>query len=137
MNHRSHGFTLIEVLIALGILVSSVFVLSSLQIRSLFRILKDRERIEKTFLIKTELYKALIKPPLQGKPIVINNKQNMLAITSEKIELQKQSNLIDLKDQLSLIKSSGQWTSDTGNKQSLDMVSMAFQKIKKDKKKSP
>jgi prepilin-type N-terminal cleavage/methylation domain-containing protein len=136
MNHRSSGFTLIEVLIALGILVSSVFVLSNLQIRLLFRVLKDRERIEKTFLIKNDLYKAFLKPPDQGKPMVTKYEHDALSITSERLEIAKNSALIEPKDQLSILKTYGNWVGDAGQKGSLDMMTILVKKIEKNKKKS-
>lgn len=136
MNHRSSGFTLIEVLIALGILVSSVFVLSNLQIRLLFRVLKDREQIEKTFLIKNDLYKAFLKPPAQGKPMVTKYQQDALSITSERLEIAKNSALLEPKDQLSILKTYGNWVGDAGQKRSLEMITILVKKIEKNKKKS-
>jgi len=85
------------------------FCASNLQIRSLFRIIKDREWIEKTFLIKNDLYKAFLKPPVIGKPMITKYDQDALAITSERLDIAKNSALLEPKDQLSVLKTSGNW----------------------------
>src|SRR5579862_3690490 len=73
-NTSRPAFTMIEVLLALSILASSVFLLSRLNVRSLFRVMRDRDEIEKIFLIKKDFYKFLYKTdqknwPLQTKPL--------------------------------------------------------------------
>ena len=59
----SDGFTLMEVLIALFILTSSVYVLFDIQIKSVFRTFRDREIIERVFLVKRDCYELFMDTP--------------------------------------------------------------------------
>ena len=96
---KNAGFTLFEVLIAMFILVSSVFALSDLQIKTMFQVLSDRERIDRVFLIKRELYKLYRKFPKKKKAQVIKLEEPdpEMKITTQEIEIGKKSILKDIK----------------------------------------
>ncbi|MFH0898819.1 MAG: type II secretion system protein [bacterium] len=109
---KNVGFTLIEVLIAITILVSSVFVLNSLQIRSLLRVEKDREEIERTFLVKKEIYLEYLNPAKAGKKRVTKIEEPELQLTIQAVEFAAKSALAPFKDSLKLIQCDGDWKKD-------------------------
>ncbi len=82
MKMRS-GFTLIEVLLAFSILISSMFVLSNAQIKYMRRVLRDREDVERIFLAKKEYYQAYLMPPKEEKPIKRELTNPEVRITTE------------------------------------------------------
>ena len=103
------GFTLVEVLLAIFILVSSIYVLTDLQIRSLFRVLKDRGEIDRVYLIKKESYTNYLTPPKGEKPITKKIEDPAVSIRTEKVELNKKSVFHEFKDSINLIKTTGSW----------------------------
>lgn len=109
MKQHSVAFTLVEVLIALFILATTGYVLSSVQMRSFLRVKKHRESIARIFLIKKELYKFFIKQPKSGKPVVLRLENPDIRITSEMVEIPKKSSLRHFKDNLRIIQSEADW----------------------------
>lgn len=108
---NQHAFTLMEVLIAIVILVSTVFVLNDLQIRSLFRVLKDREEIERVFYVKRELYLEYLNPAEAGKKHTSKLENPDVTITTQAREFVKKSPLEPFKDDMLFIESEGMWKS--------------------------
>lgn len=64
-----NAFTLFEVLLAIFILTTTVYVLGDLQVRSLMRVLKDRDTLQHLFIIKRELYTRYGKKIVQEKEV--------------------------------------------------------------------
>ncbi len=121
MRH-SPGFTLIEVVLAIGILATTMYTLSSLQIRSLYRIIKDREQIEKIFLTKCQCYRAHLKPLAAGKRVVVKTENPPTTFTTEVSEIGKKSALVKFAQDLNVLKTECLWKSEFMNGQ-LDMIS--------------
>lgn len=67
MMHNKGAFTLLEVLMALGIVIMAVSIIANLQIRSLDRMLRDRDDLEKIFLLKRTVYESFLNPPQDQK----------------------------------------------------------------------
>ena len=111
MMKFSKGFTIFEVLIAVFILVSSVFVLSDLQIRSSFRVLRDREYIDRVFLVKKDFYHTLIQIPKVGKTQVTSIEDPDIKVTTVAEEIGKKSALKEMKEKLLMVRSEGVWES--------------------------
>jgi len=116
--HKTSGnaFTMIEVLLALSILASSVVVLSRLNVRSLFRVMRDRDEVEKIFLIKKDFYKFLYKLdqktwPLHAKPLVHKLENPEMTISSYVRDIDKKSSLKKFKDKIYIVQSEGVWKS--------------------------
>jgi len=110
------GFTIIEVLLAMFILTSSVFVLSQLNMRSLFRVVRDRDEIEKIFLIKKDFNKFIFKLdqkkwPTLAKPQVHKLENPEITISSYVRDIDKKSSLKKFKDQIYIAQSEGTWKS--------------------------
>jgi len=106
------GFTIIEVFIAMGLLVGAVYTLSDLQIRSLFRVIKDREKIANIFLVKRELYRSYLYPPQDDKGLkskTITLEKPALTISTEQVQISKKSAFKNMHDKIYLIKSHGRW----------------------------
>ncbi|MFH1831717.1 MAG: type II secretion system protein [bacterium] len=118
--NRCPGFTLIEVVIAIVILVSSVFVLNDLQIKSLFHIMKDREEIERIFLVKQFVYKACLYPEQVTKRVVTKFDDPgvpELTVVTESPEIAVKSELYKLKDLVKIFYADGTWKSSAGTRQ--------------------
>ena len=128
------GFTLIEVLLALAILAGSVFFLSDMQIKSMFRVFKSRDEIDRVFLIKKDLYSAYFKLPKDGKPVVNKVENPKTKIVTELVEIGKKSEFKDFADKLQVIQAEGQWVS-VEEKYSKKMISFIFKPKEKEKKK--
>ena len=106
---KKPGFTLIEVLLAMFILISAVYVLSDLQIRSFFRVLSDREMVEATFLAKKNFYAVFSYQPTKIKKIVIKNEEPEVKVVTEGVEISEKSSLKSLKNKLQWIQTEGTW----------------------------
>lgn len=128
------AFTLIEVLIALFILATTGFVLSSVQMRSFMRVKKDQQNIKRIFLIKKELYKLLVTPPESEKPVVQKLENPEMRMTSGMIEIPKKSSLRSFKDNLRIIQTEADWK-DTGLVRKEKMISFLYKEFEEKEKK--
>jgi hypothetical protein len=133
MKH-SHGFTLIEVILAMGVLTTTIFIISGLMLRSFLRVESNRDDIEKVFLIKRELYAHYFKPPKDNKKIVKKIEEQAVTITSQLGEINKKSSLHELKDNLKIVRSDAIWKTDKFFREA-SMVSFVFQPKKEEQKK--
>lgn len=107
---RLSGFTLIEVMIAMAILTGSIYVLSDLHIRSMFKMMREREQLLKFFVIKNSLVGQLplIKKKFKAEKRV--SEDTSMTILIDIIEPDKKSLLNDiLGKKLVFIKSTGSW----------------------------
>ena len=109
--NKKNGFTLFEVILALVILTTSVVLISEMQTRALFRVFDDRDTIEKVFLVKKDLYSALLYPVLRPKT-VHNIEDPEMVITTEVVDVAKKSALSAWHDKLKIIRSEGVWKKD-------------------------
>ena len=108
MNTKS-GFTIAEVMLALTVLVTTAFILSSIQIRSYFKVAKNREEVRRVFLIKKELYKTFLNYFEKDKPNIVNVDSPKTKIVSYKEEIQKKSSLKQFAKDVDIIWSEGTW----------------------------
>jgi prepilin-type N-terminal cleavage/methylation domain-containing protein len=111
---KNVGFTLIEVLIAMAILTSAILIVSNLELRSFLRIARDRDEIEKIFLLKQSVYNVLLKAQnekFKNKDIQKLEKPE-LSITTVIEEIPPKSSLKDYKDKLRFVKVQGTWKRD-------------------------
>ena len=132
---KKNGFTIIEVLLAMFILVSSVYVLSNLQIRYIFRVLKDRDEIDRVFLVKKELYLAMFDKEKSNKRTTTEIEDLSTKIVTEPVSVEKKSSLKDLTGEVRLLKSVGSWEKDM-KKREIVMVSIISKPADKEEKKS-
>jgi hypothetical protein len=133
MKH-SQGFTLIEVILAMGVLTTTIFIISGLMLRSFLRVQENRDDIEKVFLIKRELYTHYFKPPKKDKKVVQKIENPAVTIASRLVEINKKSSLKDLKDSLKIVRSDAIWKTDKFFREA-SMVSFVFQPKKEEQKK--
>lgn len=115
---QSHGFTLIEVILAMGVLTTTVFVVSGLMLRSFLRVQENRDDIEKVFLVKHELYDNYLKPPQASKSVVKKIGNPEITITSMLSDINEHSTLKVLNKKLKIVKSDAIWTKDNIIKES-------------------
>lgn len=134
---QTTAFTLIEVLIALFILATTGFVISSVQVRSFLRVKKDEQNIERIFFIKKELYKLLIDPPSAKKSekILIEKLEDPeMKISSRLIKIPKKSSLYAFKDSLRIAQSEAVWK-DNGFVRKQKMIGLLHYQTEEDEKK--
>lgn len=109
MKHQ-HGFTMIEILIAMAILTSTVYVLSDLHIRSMFKLMRDREQLLKFFVVKNSVVEQLPLIKKKFKAEMRVSKDGGMTLLTDLVEQDKKSQLKDiLGKKLVLIKSVGSW----------------------------
>lgn len=129
------GFTLIEVLMAMGVLIIAVSIIANLQLRSLLRMTRDRDDIEKVYLVKQELFKHFLEQQKQKKKFTSSLENPEIKFTTNVDQIHSKSALADLKENLLWVKTEGQWKLDN-DKRSTNMVALVFKpREKKDEKK--
>lgn len=128
------GFTLIEVILAMVVLTSTVFIISGLMLRSFLRVQENRDDIEKVFLIKRELYANYFKPPKENKKNVQKIEEPAITITTQISEINKKSELRDLSNNLRIVRSDAIWKMNNYVRES-SMVSFIFQPQDEEQKK--
>lgn len=130
---QSAAFTLIEVLMALGILVMAVSIIANLQFRSLTRVLKDRDEIEKTFLTKKEHYRYFLQHQKQNGKITTKLEELSMVMTTEIGKINSKSPLAQLRENLRVINTTSQWRFEN-QERSVEFLSFVFKPTeKKDK----
>ncbi|MFH1254692.1 MAG: prepilin-type N-terminal cleavage/methylation domain-containing protein [bacterium] len=127
------GFTLIEVILAMGVLTSTVFIISGLMLRSFLRVQENRDDIEIVFLIKRELYANYFNPPKDNKKNVQKIEEPAITITSKLDEINKKSSLCDLSKNLRIVRSDAIWKMNNNIRESA-MVSFIFRPKKEEQK---
>lgn len=132
---KNHGFTLLEVLLALMVLVSAVYIISNLQSRALFKVLRERNDIEKTFRIKKELYFYLTTPFKEEKKIVNKIESEEATFTSQFFNVSSKSKLSDMKKMIKIIKTDANWKHNNATHEA-SMVSFVYKPSKEQEKKS-
>lgn len=108
--NKPQAFTLIETLLALFVLVSSVYVLSDLHIRAMTRVITNREYIERIFLLKESAYRAYFDTKQESKK---NTKTTVeepaMKIEKTIVELTKNSEVKDLEKRLTVFSFTASW----------------------------
>lgn len=116
------GFSLIEVLVALFILSTAIFVLSELQVRSMLRVWDGREDIDRLYELKKHALHALWSPEkVKARSREVEQPEMQLIQTSE--DISKKSSLASFAKQLRLFKTSGNWERGS-SKRSLSMLAL-------------
>ena len=106
---KSSGFTLLEVILALFILVSAVSILTSLHLRLVNRLQISSEKINRIFLIQKNLFNFYLKYPSKDKPSVENIENPDIKITTQLVDINRKSNLNDFRDFVRIVESGGEW----------------------------
>ncbi len=132
MKNKYHAFTLMEVMLAMGILAISMTLLSTLQTKSVFRVLRGREQIERIYLIKEQVYKAWIGQPKKSteKPDVIRRENPETKIENWRKQITKKSALAQFEKDIQIVSTTGSWKSGPWNR-SMTIASFVFQPRKK------
>jgi|GEM_PF-3781311 len=126
-NKKNNAFTLIEIMLAMGILTLAVTIISDLQISSLFKLIQDRDNLERTFLIKQENYKKFWQENLvaKSKKATIEIESMETSIKSELVDIAPKSELKDFQKTIKIIQTEASWKSSLG-KQTSKMISLTF-----------
>ena len=108
--NRIHlAFTMVEVLMALGILVVAVTIVARLQFNALMRVLDDRNDLEHVFFIKKEQYLQSLRMHKEQKKYVQKLEDPEMKITSQVMAVDPKSSLAPLKHRLFLVQTVGTW----------------------------
>ena len=104
------GFSMIEVIIAMAMLTSTVYVLSDLHIRSMYKMMRERDQFLKIFLIKNTLIEQLPIIKKTFKPVHSADETLDLKVNVNLVEPPPKSQLKDiLGNNLALVKAIGSW----------------------------
>ncbi len=127
-----HGFTFMEVMLALVVLAISITVLGNMQMSSVFRVDRGRELVDRVFLIKRRLYEQFLRPVMSEKAKIDRLEQPPVKITTQTLPVSKKSSLASLRDQLIVLRADGEWPR-AGLPGSITMVSFAYRAPEKEK----
>lgn len=133
---KNKAFTLLEVMLAMLILLMSVGILSDLQIKSIFTTWRDREFLDRVFLVKKELLEVFLDTPKSDKPIkteIEEPEEKRIKIISKIVDIDKKSELKNFIDSVKLIESFGEWQNTFGLKSDFKMLSFVLNPEQKEK----
>jgi len=131
---RSPAFTLFEVIAAIGILVVAVSMIARLQMRSLLRITRDHDSLEKIFLVRKELNTYCVQWPNVQRKRVVKLESPEMTITTMSNDIEKKSSLASFKDRLKMVRVEGTWKQDRSTR-SVDMMMVQFKAPQPEKEK--
>ncbi len=123
MKIIARGFTIIEVMISLFILSTTMFVLSELQIRSMLRVWQSREDIDRVYIIKKFLYRMYQSPADARKTSQKFDEPEMHMII-EPVEINKKSALAPYAKQLQYLRATAKWSRGT-TQRTLNLFALA------------
>jgi prepilin-type N-terminal cleavage/methylation domain-containing protein len=128
------GFTMLEVLLAMGVVVMAVSVVASIQLRFLLRVFRDQEEIERTFLIKKEIYNYYLKPPKESRKKTTKLEDFGMTIKAQIGQIDNKSSLAQFKDQLRIAFLQGEWKTSNGSGSCAMITFLPKLKSEKEKK---
>lgn len=94
---------------AMGILIMAVTIVSKLELRSLMRVLNDRDELEHVFLVKKEQYLQGLRKHKEQRKFVQKSEESDVKITSQVAAIDQKSSLAGLKHRLFAIRSTVSW----------------------------
>ncbi|MBD3231305.1 prepilin-type N-terminal cleavage/methylation domain-containing protein [Candidatus Dependentiae bacterium] len=112
---KKSGFTLLEVILSLFILVSAVSILTSLHLKFVNRLQNSSDKLNRIFLVEKILLDFYLKQPVKDKPWIENIENPNVKITTQLSEINKKSSLIDFKDFIHIVESVGEWQNGPDN----------------------
>ena len=131
---KNSAFTLIEVMLAMGVLTVSVFFVSEILFKALTRLQDNNDNIEKTFILKRELYLNYFKRPFITKKIVTKLEDPSVTFATTLEDVNKKSGLKEFQDTLKIIQTNAVWKKEKNIKES-NMLSFIFKPKEKEVKK--
>lgn len=106
---RARAFTIMEVMVALFILSSSLFVLSELQVRSMLRVWQSREDIDRVYVIKKYLYRMFLQPE-NARRTSQRLEEPPMKLVIEPVEIHKKSSLAPYAKSLQFLQATATWS---------------------------
>lgn len=127
MLKKINAFTLLEVMISMVFLTIAVTTVSETQIKSLFRLIQDRDHLERIFFIKQENYKKFWQENIneQSKKVSLEIENPDIKIKSELLDIEPKSALKEFKNKIKVVKTEGTWNGIL-RKSSAKMISLVF-----------
>jgi len=110
MNKQS--FTLMEVMISLFILSSSMFALSELQVRSMLRVWESKEEIDRVYVIKKYLYRMYFASET-AKKVSQKFEEPAMQLVIEPFSINQKSMLAPYAKQMHFLEATATWSRGT------------------------
>lgn len=129
------GFTILEVLMALGLVVMVASMVLSIQMRIFERMKNNKEEVDRIFLLKQTLTQTLLQTPLTEKKIKLDIEEPSTIITIEPAAIEKKSSLAPWADRLVMLHAQAAWKSENIG-MDMRVVAVAL-KLPKEKEKKP
>lgn len=130
---KKKGFSLLEVLVALLILVATVSFYSSTQLRSVLKITKEKEYLDRIFVIQSEFIDFIDKQLEKMQKVLKKDIESpRMKVVSQLMDIDKKSSLNLFVNDLKIVKTQGNWNS-IGNNFVLSFVTF-IESEKKEKK---
>ena len=132
-SKKSQGFTILEVLIALGILVMASAAITNIQMRIFANMQRNQDDVDRVFLLKKHLTEVLLSKPLQTKKEKITIENPATTITIQASPIDKKSSLAVWEDSLVFIHAQADWKAEN-ILQNMYMLGIALKPKEKEKK---
>jgi Tfp pilus assembly protein PilV len=127
---QARAFSLPEVMMALFVLSTTMFVLGQLQMRSMMRVYTAREEADRLYLVKKYLYRMYLsdKP---ARKMSQKFDEPYMSLTVEPSAIHKKSSLSAYASDLQMLRARASWQSGVQDR-SLTMVTFALQPPRKE-----
>ena len=115
MPKRVSGFTIVEVMVALFIVSTSLFVLSELQVRSMLKVWQSREDIDRVYVVKKYLYRMCLNPE-EARKTSQRFEDPVMHMNIAPILIHKKSSLAGYAKQLQFLQATATWSRGTATR---------------------
>ena len=133
-NQHKPGFTLVEVLLVLGLLALSLGLIARMQVRSLDRIEQDTDLLQKVYLLKRSLLEALRVPKIDKLQLVKKEYSDEFKTRTSLHEVGKKSKVRGFSKSMRMLTTEATWQRRPGYKQHAQLV--MFMYLPEEKKKA-
>ena len=112
---KRQGFTIVEVMVALFISSTSIFLLSELQMRSMLKVWQSREDIDRVYVVKKYLYRMYLKPEDARKTSQKFEDPSMHMVI-QPVAINKKSSLAPFAQKLHFLAATATWSRGTAQR---------------------
>lgn len=135
LNQSNHAFTLIEVLMVLGLLTISMGTIARMQVRSLDRLEKDRDALQKIYLVRRAMLDALKIPKADRLQLVKKEYQEgEIKVKTALHDLGKKSKLSSFGKNMRMLSTQASWQLRPGDKQQTQLIYFMYLPAEEKKK---
>ena len=136
LNQSNAAFSLLEVLMVLGLLTMSIGTIARMQVRSLDRLEQDRDTLQKIYVVRRAMLDALKIPKADKLQLVKKEYDDGELKTKTSLhEVGKKSKLKSFGKSIRMLTTQATWQLRPGNKQQAQLV--YFMYLPDEEKKKP